>query len=316
MDASNKEAIRLLANDAARDFEAGRYEAALDKFQRAFETARVPRLVVWLAKTQVKLGHLVVAHELYRQALGLEKNELWVGTTQEQAQQEAQQDLAALQQRIPRLTIRVEGANSKDVALKIDDVEVPSTLIGVERFANPGQRQIVARVGVAEVRQQATLVEGEHKEILLKFAQTATTVAPVAAPLPNQPNPTTISVAPSGTGMRDSGSSNAKTQRTWGWAGVGIGAAGVAFGATTGIMVAIKHGKLSDICPNGDCPPEHWTERDNYEMLRKLSTIGFIVGGVGAAAGVTLLLTSPKQESKPNLSLWLAPASAGLRGMF
>ena len=97
MEASNKEAIRLLANEAAGEYEAGNFSAALEKFQRAYDTAKVPRLALWLAKTQAKLGHLVVANEMYRQALNLEKNDLWVGNTQEEAQQEAQQELAALQ---------------------------------------------------------------------------------------------------------------------------------------------------------------------------------------------------------------------------
>lgn len=46
MEASNKEAIRLLANEAASEYEAGHYNAALEKFQRAFDTAKVPRLAV------------------------------------------------------------------------------------------------------------------------------------------------------------------------------------------------------------------------------------------------------------------------------
>jgi len=51
--------------------------------------------------------------------------------------------------RIPRLTVRVAGAKPSDVSLKIDDVEVPSTLVGAAHLADPGQRTIVGRVGNA-----------------------------------------------------------------------------------------------------------------------------------------------------------------------
>ncbi len=318
MEASNKEAIRLLANEAASEYEAGHYNAALEKFQRAFDTAKVPRLAVWLAKTQAKLGHLVVANEMYRQALNLEKNDLWVGTTQQEAQQEAEQELAALQPRIPRLTVRVEGANPNDVALRIDDVDVPSTLIGVERLVDPGLRQIVGRVGDKEVREQATLAEGERKEIVLTFFQSSPTFAsPVnTEAAPKQPVLATAVATPQSSTLQVTGDSHAKAQRTWGWVSLGIGAAGAVFGATTGVMTIVQHGKLSSDCPNHQCLPPYWSDSRSFDTLRHLTTIGFVVAGVGAATGVTLLLTSPKNESKPTASLWLAPASAGVKGKF
>ncbi len=318
MEASNKEAIRLLSNEAAGEYEAGRYDAALEKFQRAYDTAKVPRLAVWLARTQAKLGHLVVANEMYRQALNLEKNDLWVGNTQEQAQQEARQELAALQPRIPRLIIHVKGANPNDVALRIDDVDVPSTLIGVERLVDPGLKQIVGRVGDKEVREQATLTEGEKKEIVLAFLQSSpASASPVnTEAAPKQPVLATAVATPQPSTIQGSGHSHAKAQRTWGWVSLGIGAAGAVFGATTGVMTVVKHGKLSSDCPNHQCAQRYSSDADSFDTLRHLTTIGFVVAGVGAATGVTLLLTSPRSESSGNVGLWLAPASTGLKGTF
>jgi phenylpyruvate tautomerase PptA (4-oxalocrotonate tautomerase family) len=318
MEASNKEAIRLLANEAAGDYATGRYEAALGKFQRAYDTAKVPRLAVWLAKTQLKLGHLVAAYELYRQATNFEKGDLWIGTTQQEAQQEAEEELRALQTRIPRLTVRVKGANPSDVSLKIDDVDVPSTLIGVERFADPGQKQIVGRAGDKEVREQATLVEGESKEVVLTFPQ------PAAVPVPPTTTDTapkrriggTVASTPSATTEGESRISQGKTQRTWGWVSLGVGAAGTVLGVTTGILVVADHRPMNTNCPNHQCKPTYWSDANTYDTLRHLSTAGFIVAGVGAATGITLLLTSPEHESKPSVGLWVAPASAGLKGMF
>ena len=47
---------------------------------------------------------------------------------------------------------------------------------------------------------------------------------------------------------------------------------------------------------------------DSYHLLGTLSTVGFVVGGVGAAAGVVLLLVQPKHESVPQ-----AASTAGLQ---
>lgn len=312
MDASNKEAIRLLANEAAREYEDGRYDVALERFQRAYETAKIPRLAVWIGKAQAKLGHLVAANEMFRQAINLEKNDLWVGTAQQEAQREAKQELSALQPRIPRLTVRVAGATAHDVALRIDDVEVPSTLIGLARLADPGQRTIVGRVGEAELRETVTLAEGEMKEILLTFPNRAPTTDSADAQ-PSQTSPSRVSDM---TSKSDTPHSRGRAQRTWGWVSLGVGAAGAVFGATTGIMVVAKHGQLSSDCPNHRCEPANWTASNSFNTLRNLTTIGFVVAGVGAATGLTLLLTSPKSESKPAASLWLSPASAGFKGTF
>ncbi len=263
MDDSNKEAIRSLSNQAAADFQQGQYEAAREKFSRAYEIAKVPKLAVWAARANEKLGHLVTAYELYRQALSLEPNDLWKGDVQQQAQKDAQQELDKLQPRIPKLTIVVESASATDVSVKMDDVQVPSALLGIERLADPGQRQIVGQRGDEVVSETATLAEGENKQVVLKFrkeigaaaggparcrhsqpAECATRPAsaehanqePLAQPSTRSPRVTKVY------------RSRAR-QRTLGWVGVGVGAAGLAFGATTGIYVALKYGDLNSEMP-------------------------------------------------------------------
>jgi hypothetical protein len=308
MDASSKEAVRRLANDGASAFDAGQYEQALGKFQLAYDTARVPTLALCVAQTQAKLGHLVAALESYRQALNLEASELWVGTLQEQAQHQAQQELALLQERIPRLTIRIEGAESKDVAVEIDGVVVPSALVGMERFVDPGKRQVVGKSGGLVVREEPVLAEAERKQLVLKFAANA----PVAAPSQHNSSSGRVLLP----AAQERSSSSGQQQRTWGWVSLGVGAAGLAVGATTGILVALKYGKLNEDCPNRECTQENWPASNSYATMRTVSTVGFVVGAVGTAVGLTLLLTSPKEQSSGNVGLWVAPASVGVRGSF
>ena len=61
-------------------------------------------------------------------------------------------------------------------------------------------------------------------------------------------------------------------------------------------MLAIgQHGDLSDRCPDGRCPNDVSGDVDGYKTMGMLSTIGFIVGGVGLAAGAVLWFTAPKE---------------------
>jgi hypothetical protein len=105
--------------------------------------------------------------------------------------------------------------------------------------------------------------------------------------------------------------------RTVGWIGVGVGVAGFAVGTTAGILVAIKHHDSASDCPNDTCYSNRVSTdfTDSYNTLRAVSVIGFVTGAVGAAVGVTLLLSNPTSE-KPSVGAWFSPNSAGIGGAF
>jgi len=97
--------------------------------------------------------------------------------------------------------------------------------------------------------------------------------------------------------------------------GIG-GAAGLIMGGVTGIVV-LSDSSLRNSCPNGVCTSTVSKSKvDNYNLMRTLSTAGLIVGGVGAAVGVTLLLWTPKHETDSRAALWLGPGSLALKGTF
>jgi hypothetical protein len=186
-DDSAKGAARELANEAKSDFDAGNFEAAGSKFQRAYEIAKVPTLAVWAARSLVKRGHLVAASELYRQAALLAPNDLWIGDSQQQAQADAEKELAELRPRIAKLHIRVEGAAVGDVELTVDDVKIATALLGIDIPTDPGRRRVVGKRGAEVVDQTVELGEGERKEAVLKFNAVVPSVvripiAPEAAP--------------------------------------------------------------------------------------------------------------------------------------
>jgi hypothetical protein len=64
------------------------------------------------------------------------------------------------------------------------------------------------------------------------------------------------------------------------------------------------------------CRADQAGDVHSYNNMRIVSSVGFIAGGVLTAAGVTLLLTAPKQEAKPSAGIWVGPCSAGVHGEF
>jgi len=304
---TEKDSVRVLANNAATDYAAGHLPQALDKFRRAYRIARVPKLALWLAKTEMGLGHWVKASEFCLEAMQLERNRLWVGTLQQTAQREAGQLRDELLKRIPRLIVRVEGVPAREVTLHIDNTIVSGEPNGVERLVDPGVHKITGQDGARVLELRSTLAERERKEVALRFAPTEAHVlsAPTSVSARGVPSHSVADV-----------DSRQQTQRIWGWIGVSIGAAGLVTGTVTGVAVALKHGELKDECPARVCSRDHWSELDDYDVMRRISSVGFAVGAIGGVVGLGLLFSTPRSARATQLGWWIAPNSAGVAARF
>jgi hypothetical protein len=302
---------RDLVNSAVADYEAGQYQQAEEKLATAFESVKVPTVALWSARVEEKLGHWVAASELYGQVLALTPNELWIGSAQQDAQKEAANELAALEPRIPRLSVVVEGAAGEAVEVTIDDAVIPQASLEQPQRMDPGPKRVVGRYGSQTVEVSVDLKDGEAQEAVLRFPPplaaepaSSATAAPVdgAVPPPSRaPERREQELIPN--------------QKLWGWVSVGVGAAGASVGLVSGIMVARRYGSLSDDCKNRVCAVEDRGRVDRYDTLRTISTVGFLVGGLGGAAGVGLLITAP-EDGATQVGWYLAPGGTVLRGRF
>jgi hypothetical protein len=70
-------------------------------------------------------------------------------------------------------------------------------------------------------------------------------------------------------------------------------------GAVAGLLAMGKHSDLagSNHCSGSSCDMTQQSTLDSYHTTATISTVGFIAGGVGVAAGVILLVTQPRGES-------------------
>jgi hypothetical protein len=100
--------------------------------------------------------------------------------------------------------------------------------------------------------------------------------------------------------------------------GLGVGGAGLLFGSVTGLVVLSKKSALEDDgCVDARCYGDQADDVDSYNSMRTLSTVGFVVGGLGAAAGAALLLTAPSEEQTgAALRPWVSVGAAGVAGRF
>ena len=324
VDEATRAAARQVGKDGLEAYKQGQYQDALDKLNRAYDVVKAPTLGLWTARAMVQLGLLVQASERYIEVTRLQAAG---GDTalQEEAIAVAAEERAALLPRIPQLKLVVEGAPLDQVQVQLDGKDVPTSLLGLERPVNPGVRKAAGTYGDQTITEEATLAEGENRSLILRFKPTPAAEPPApavsAAPAP-APAPAASPAAqqPAAQPTADAGTSPGSAQRTAGWVSLGIGGVGLAVGTVTGIMVLSMQDELesSDECVNEACGPAEHDRVDEYNALRPISTVGFIVGGVGVAAGLTLLLTEPKRAARAaaHISPWLGLGSAGVRGRF
>jgi hypothetical protein len=309
---ADKATARELAKEGAEALEKKDFPMALDRFTRANTLFHAPTLVLGLARAQVGLGKLVAAQENYHLILreGVPPNapEAFV-----QALSDAKKELAALAPQVPWVIVMIDGPKDpRDVRVKLDREDVPPAAIGVRRAIDPGEHTIRAEAkGFVTAEKKFTVAVGMTETVDLSLAP-----APLVAHAKDPAQPE----APASGGLFPH-------QYAVGIVALGIGSAGLVVGTVTGLLALDKHSDLEAAgCNDVGCPSAQREALDSYHTLGTLSTVGFIAGGVGAAAGIVLLVTAPKSPKKGapeatkssgvRVSPFIGVGQAGITGRF
>ncbi len=286
-DESTRNAARALAGEGDALLAGGDFPGAVDRFSRAWSLVPAPTIGVRWARALAAQDQLIAAEERYVATVRTQLAED-APPPFRAAVQEATVELAALRARIPRLTIvRAPGVG----AVHLDGKEVPEALLGVPRPLDPGAHEITA-ANASAVRFE--LDDGEKKRIEL---------APLVA-----------GVGPESAGGR----------RTAAFVAFGVGGAGLAVGLVAGAVALGKKGDLDEVCQDGGgCPASSGEALDGYRSAGIVSTVGFVVAGLGAATGGLILLTLPDETgesvgggARRGIGAWVGAGRAGLSGRF
>lgn len=337
LDTATRAAGRDLAYEGVEAFQKADYERASERLERAYALLRLPSIALWSARALEKRGLLLEASERYLEASRLNFDEAGSREVQMQAQAEAEEERAALKERIPRVVVDVQGAPPDEVDVTIDGASVARALYGAGRPTNPGEIEVVATWGARTVPGKVALAEGEEKRVTLRFEKASPDSAATdprnaeardpqardgesreveAHPARLAPKQTSESKAPPSTPADADATPFASWQKTTGWVALGLGGASLVVGGATGVIALGAEKDLDENCPNRTCGPEQKSERTSYNNLRIVSGAGFIAGGVLALVGITLLFTAPKKERSATLSPYLGPTELGIHGSF
>jgi hypothetical protein len=293
----DKSAARAIATEGAEAFDKGDFKTAADRFRRAvaiFDDAKAatvpPTLLVGLARSEAKLGHYIAAVEAYNRIIhqGMAPGASQVFT---EAVADARREIEPLTPKIASVTIRVTGCDKPKVT--VDDQPISSAALGVKKPVDPGPHVVKATAEGCEPGQTSFRVdEAQSTEATITLA-----------PSPNRPPSATIEApAPDRAGPEHTSPSSLRTAS---YVAFGVGGAGLLFGGITGILAIGKHGSLADACADDVCrTPQAKSDLDSYHTMTTLSTLGFVVGAAGIAAGAVLFFMSPRASTK---SAWVTP---------
>jgi hypothetical protein len=261
---ADRATARALAVEGQDALDHRDFKLAFDRFSRADALIHAPTLLIGVARAG-RPGSLAGRR---RPTTDPREGARRITAPFFSALDEAKKELT-LAPRVPAVTIVVKGPAAPQVT--IDGEPVPAAALGAKRPADPGARVIRAMAeGFEPGEAKVTLAEGEHRTVTIDL-RAAAVQAPVG---PVAPQP-------------DSGGGISRT--TMGIIALGVGGAGLALGGVTGALALSKHSDLEDRCRGSICPPSFQGEVDSYHTLGTLSTIGFIVGGAGVAAGAILI---------------------------
>lgn len=332
---------RTLATEGAQAFNEGRFKDAVDLFSKAESLVHAPPHLLFMARAHTKLGQFVKAREAY---LKIVKEQLAPNAPQafRDAQASADEERKQVEPHIGKLTVKVEGAESaKDLNVQIDGQPFPSVLLGVPQPMDPGEHSVTATAtGFKAAPATATLKDAGQGSVTLKL-EVDPSAAAAAAPAATTPtNAPTLSLGPSGAPSSDSGTAKPNGLRTGAYIGLGVGAVGLVLGT---VFVAKSAANRSDAnkaanalesgadggrpcsIDGGTCDADSPQARkvadldDRARHAKTIGIVGYVIGGLGVATGVTLFVLSTGEHGSSKagtVAPYVGFGSLGVRGTF
>ena len=293
------------------------FKLALQSFQSADEIMHVPTTAFEVARSQTDLGLLIEAHETLLSVIRMPEK-----PGEPQAFRDARGYAKVLDEqvvpRIAQIRISVQGAAPGHApTVTVDGTKLPDGALLVPYKVDPGHHVVEAKSDTADGRAETDVAERETKEVGVVLAASpsaAVTPPQTASAAPSQP---AASSAPEVAPPRRGG------LRPLVWTGFGLAIVGMAAGTVTGIVVLHDRGTIASQCNGTRCPPSTYDELSTAGTLATVSTVSFIVAGVGAGVGLTAWLfgRGGDSASQPPSSgvrvrpyVWLG--SAGVSGTF
>ena len=325
---SARAAARAAAEAGDAAFKAGKYQEAADYFERAESMMHAPTLLLFAARSHMKLGHYVKAREAYirvvRERMTPNSPPAFLA-----AQESAKAELPDAEKKLGRATIKVDGPPPKtQLQVTLDGVSAPGQMIGLPAPMDPGKHTVqVAAEGWDAGTAEFSVEEQKTSEVVVHLKKSATPIVP-----PGGGGDTTGggAVPPGG----DTGTSKGVNQgmRVGSYVAFGVAAVGVGLGTFFLIQRSSSNKDGDELFDQNGCAPPNRDPKctdtvmgdinkhyDDASSQGTLSVVSFVAGGAALATGITLFVLSGSSggsSAKAHVTPYFAGTSAGVLGTF
>jgi hypothetical protein len=305
-----------------QDPDGARYEEAYREFKAAYRASPSWKILGNLGISAYRLerdGEALAAFEKYLQE---GKKEI---DASERAQFE--RDAQTLRAGIVRLSLSSDppGATVTDERVPQSGASVRNSYAALDAPTEIGvraghHRLVASSPGRPDSVWEVDLEPGQKVDHVFTFA------APVESVAQQPAAPAAPIAQPMGTGVKADTGSGGDPLRTWSYVALGVGVVGLGAGTVFALGAKNNYDDANRLCPSFPCAltPRQARERVNYESdgdsKRRLSVVGFALGGAGVATGVTLFLLSGRKKEAPAAGVSVRPfvslGSVGVSGGF
>lgn len=272
---TNPAAAEALFDQGRSALAEGDFETACGRFRESDRLDPALGTRFNLADCEEKRGHLATAWSLFRGVVAT----LAEGDDRFPI---AQRRLAALESRVPRLTMVLASGAPRSTRVKEGDTEYAEGSFGVALPLDPGMHHLTVRApGFHERSLDVALEPGETAEV---------GVSP-GAPLPVEAR---AADAPSGV-----------DHRTLGYVLAGVGATGLLVGVVSGVLVLHEKEVYDDNCDMRQkvCNQRGKDAGAAGRTLGALSVASFVAGVAASAVGVYFVLSGRSSEKRAETSV-------------
>jgi hypothetical protein len=250
--------------------------AALEKYRAAHEILYAPATGLEVGRAYLELGRLVDAREAFLAIARIDVGPK-ESAADKKAREEAEKLADELATRIPSITIHVERIPpDSTLVVTIDDDVLAKVALALPRKVDPGKHRVVATVSGTTYTQTYDVVvaEGENKTIDIVLGP------PPKVELPPPPPPPPPSIS--------------RPTSPLVYIGFATAGAGLVVGGVSAILAMNSVARLRDECVDGRCPPPVHDDLSAARTASTISTISFVVAGVGVGLGVYGLMSERK----------------------
>jgi hypothetical protein len=289
---------RRMVKEATDDYASGDFAEAHSLFERAHRLSPNARTYRGLGLCSFELRHYVVAIDELSSALSDSRKAL---TPVQRS--EVEELLGRAKSYVGTVTLKVMPETAQ---VLLDGQPIRERRLTLD----PGEFHLLARAeGYRDQEVRVSVTGGESQTIILAPSPLAESMPKAASSEHKSP---LVAAAPAA----GADSAGLSTRRTLALVTGGVGIVGVGFGTYFGLQSLSKHDQADTHCSGSTCRDKAGVDlRGQARTAGNLSTVGFIVGGVGLAAAAVLWFTAPSSSERPT-DVGIGPGGVQLRGRF